>query len=88
LTRSTARGGGDWAVWGGAAFKATSKATFNVQAAYDDSETFAATANVAYQLVPGFTITPEVSYTKWQDKNTSMDGKDAWQGKIRFQRSF
>ena len=80
--------GGDWAVWGGAAYKATSKATFNVQAAYDDSETFAATANVAYQIVPGFTITPEVSYTKWQDKNTSMDGKDAWQGKIRFQRSF
>ncbi|PQA71525.1 porin, partial [Brucella oryzae] len=42
--------GGDWAVWGGAAYKATEKATFNVQLAYDDSETFAATANVAYEL--------------------------------------
>ncbi|KAB2700589.1 porin, partial [Brucella intermedia] len=43
--------GGDWAVWGGAAFKATEKATFNVQVAYEDAETFAATANVAYELV-------------------------------------
>ncbi|ELT50295.1 porin [Brucella intermedia] len=80
--------GGDWAVWGGAAFKATEKATFNLQLAYEDSETFAATANVAYELVPGFTITPEVSYTKWEDKNTSLDGEDAFQGMVRFQRSF
>ncbi|WP_235920548.1 porin, partial [Brucella tritici] len=80
--------GGDWAVWGGAAFKATEKATFNLQLAYDDSKTFAATANVAYELVPGFTITPEVSYTKWDDENISLDGKDAFQGMVRFQRSF
>ncbi|MFK0683002.1 porin [Ochrobactrum sp. BD67] len=80
--------GGDWAVWGGAAFKATDKATFNVQLAYEDAETFAATANVAYELVPGFTITPEVSYTKWNDKKSVLKGEDAWQGMIRFQRSF
>ncbi|TWH02965.1 porin-like protein [Ochrobactrum sp. J50] len=80
--------GGDWAVWGGAAFKATEKATFNVQLAYEDAETFAATANVAYELVPGFTITPEVSYTKWNDKHSELKGEDAWQGMVRFQRSF
>ncbi|GAA5664756.1 MULTISPECIES: porin [Brucella] len=80
--------GGDWAVWGGAAFKATDKATFNVQLAYDDTKTFAATANVAYELVPGFTITPEVSYTKWDDEHSVLDGSDAWQGMVRFQRSF
>ncbi len=80
--------GGDWAVWGGAAFKATDKATFNVQAAFEDAGTFAATANVAYELVPGFTITPEVSYTKWTDDNSILDGQDAWQGMVRFQRSF
>ncbi|WP_247996593.1 porin [Brucella tritici] len=80
--------GGDWAVWGGAAFKATEKATFNVQLAYEDAGTFAATANVAYELVPGFTITPEVSYTKWDDKRSVLDGQDAFQGMIRFQRSF
>ncbi|KAB2722414.1 porin [Brucella intermedia] len=80
--------GGDWAVWGGAAFKATEKATFNLQLAYDDTKTFAATANIAYELVPGFTVTPEVSYTKWDDKRSVLDGKDAWQGMVRFQRGF
>ena len=80
--------GGDWAVWGGAKFKATDKATFNLQLAYEDAKTFAATANVAYELVPGFTITPEVSYTKWNDDKSILKGQDAWQGMVRFQRSF
>lgn len=80
--------GGDWAVWGGAKFKATEKATFNLQLAYEDAKTFAATANVAYELVPGFTVTPEISYTKWDDKYSVLDGKDAFQGMVRFQRSF
>ncbi|WP_079211099.1 porin [Brucella pituitosa] len=80
--------GGDWAVWGGAAFKATDKATLNAQLAYDGSSTFAATANIAYELVPGFTITPEVSYTKWKDNKSYLNGQDAWEGMVRFQRSF
>lgn len=80
--------GGDWAVWGGAAYKATDKATFNIQAAYEDAGTLAATANVAYELVPGFTVTPEVSYTKWSDSKSMLKGQDAWQGMVRFQRSF
>ena len=80
--------GGDWAVWGGAAFRAGYKTTINVQAAYDASSVLAATANIAYEAVPGFTITPEVSYTKWSDEHSIMDGRDAWQGMVRFQRSF
>ncbi|PJO48219.1 porin [Ochrobactrum sp. MYb29] len=80
--------GGDWAVWGGAKFKANEKATINVQLAYEDAKTFAATANVAYELVPGFTVTPEVSYTKWDDKQSVLKGQDAFQGMVRFQRSF
>nr|WP_181377314.1 porin [Ochrobactrum sp. LM19]AJW29980.1 porin, Omp2 [Ochrobactrum sp. LM19] len=80
--------GGDWAVWGGAKFKANEKATINVQVAYEAAETYAATANVAYELVPGFTVTPEVSYTKWNDKHSVLKGQDAWQGMVRFQRSF
>lgn len=80
--------GGDWAVWGGAAYKLNSQTVFNAQLAYDASKTFAATANVAYELVPGFSITPEVSYTKWKDKKSIQNGKDAVQGMIRFQRSF
>src|SRR5690606_25858299 len=69
--------GGDWAVWGGFKYVATEKATFNVQGAYDDWGKTAVSANVAYQLVPGFTITPEVSYTRfsreWQDYNWVND---------------
>ncbi|MCF7647057.1 porin [Bacillus subtilis] len=84
--------GGEWAVWGGAKFRATDKATFNVQVAYEDWGKTAATANVAYQLVPGFTITPEVSYTSWKkDHPVRLAGeapKDAIGGMIRFQRSF
>jgi len=80
--------GGDWAVWGGVTLKATSKASLNVQLAYDASKTFAATANVAYEMVPGFVITPEISYTKWQDNKSLLNGKDAVQGMIRFQRTF
>ena len=54
--------GGDWAIWGGGTWQVTPKAAINVQISYDDLENFAAVANVAYELVPGFTITPEVAY--------------------------
>ena len=82
--------GGNWAVWGGAKFKATDKAVFNIQAAYEDWGKTAITANVAYQLVPGFTITPEVSYTNWKRDYAGTNAKshDAVQGMLRFQRSF
>ncbi|KAB2723381.1 porin [Brucella intermedia] len=80
--------GGDWAVWGGAAMKATEKATFNLQVSYEAAKTLAATANVAYEVVPGFTATPEVTYVKWDDKYSVLDGKDAWQGMVRFKREF
>ncbi|WP_343313939.1 porin [Brucella sp. BE17] len=81
--------GGDWAVWGGLKFKATEQATFNLQAAHDDWSKTAVTANVAYELVPGFTITPEVSYTKFGGEwKSPVRENDAWGGMIRFQRSF
>ena len=54
--------GGDWAIWGGGTWQVTPKAAINVQISYDDWQNFAAVANVAYELVPGFTITPEVAY--------------------------
>ncbi|HWD13823.1 MAG TPA: porin, partial [Pseudochrobactrum sp.] len=85
------RWGGDWAVWGGLKYKATDKATFNLQAAYEDFGKTAVAANVAYQLVPGFTITPEINYTTWKkDHPARLAGgeKDAFGGIIRFQRSF
>ncbi|MBC8717970.1 porin [Ochrobactrum sp. Marseille-Q0166] len=80
--------GGDWAVWGGAKYKINKKAAFNIQAAYEEAGRFAGTMNVAYTLVPGFTVTPEISYTKWNDDRSVLKGKDAIQGMVRFQRSF
>ncbi|MBN7666678.1 porin, partial [Brucella melitensis] len=61
----------------------------NLQAAHDDWGKTAVTANVAYELVPGFTVTPEVSYTKFggEWKNTVAED-NAWGGIVRFQRSF
>ncbi|GAA5542663.1 MULTISPECIES: porin [Brucella/Ochrobactrum group] len=87
--------GGDWAVWGGLKFLATDKVAFNLQGAHDDWGKTAAAANIAYQIVPGFTITPEVNYTKfggnWRRYEADFrDNKvnDAWGGTVRFQRSF
>jgi len=73
--------GGSWALWGGGTWKFSEKAAFNVQLSYDDIENFAAVANVDYELVNGFKITPEVSYTD----NFDLDDSDAWGGKVRFQ---
>ncbi|UXN63544.1 porin [Phyllobacterium sp. A18/5-2] len=77
---------GDWAVWGGASFKVTEKATINGQVAYEDEGTVAAALNVAYELVPGFVITPEIAYTSFGDDRGVAD--DAFGGIIRFQRNF
>ncbi|WP_426137153.1 porin [Phyllobacterium sp. SL163] len=86
---------GDWAVWGGLSAKVSDKATVNAQVAYESEGTVAGTLNVAYELVPGFTITPEISYTKFdghrKDIATSPavgGNDDAFGGMIRFQRNF
>ena len=76
--------GGDWAIWGGGRWVVSPKAAVNVQLAYDDYENFSAVANVDYELVPGFTITPEIAY----GENFDVDDSDAFGGYIRFQRNF
>ena len=38
------------------------QAAFNLQVSYSDFEDFAVAANVAYELVPGFKIQPEIDY--------------------------
>ena len=92
--------GGDWSVWGGTTFKFNKKTSFNAQVSYDDTDTFAASVNVKYELVPGLVITPELTYVSWDndyskrnDANTikyvdSLKGQDAFQGMVRIQRSF
>lgn len=87
--------GGDWAVWGGTTYKATKKASFNSQLTYDDTDVFTASVNMAYELVPGLVVTPEVSYRyygddkKWDDgSRVTFHGDSAVQGMLRMQRNF
>ncbi|CDX18944.1 Porin omp2b [Mesorhizobium sp. ORS 3324] len=85
--------GGNWAVWGGGTYKFNEKTSFNVQASYDDSKNFGLAANVAYDIVPGLTITAEVDWahaTKFGESWTGIPaGKNnAVGGIIRFQRTF
>ncbi|MBA8880145.1 porin [Phyllobacterium myrsinacearum] len=84
---------GDYALWGGIAAKVSDKATVNAQVAYEEQGTIAAALNVAYEIVPGFTITPEINYTKFdgerKDESIRLGGNDdAFGGVIRFQRNF
>ncbi|MET3590399.1 hypothetical protein ABID23_001507 [Bartonella silvatica] len=92
--------GGKWAAWAGATYKLTSKANLNAQVSYSAVKAFATSVNIAYTLVPGFVITPELTYVSWNDDRTfkavddlksykySLNGKSAFQGMIRLQRSF
>jgi hypothetical protein len=75
---------GDWAIWGGLSAKVNEKTTVNLQLSYDEDDEFYAVADVNYELVPGFTITPGVGYY-----NNDVDGfDDEFGGYIRFQRNF
>ena len=78
---------GSWAVWGGASYKFNEKASFNVQASYDDGKTFGLAANVAYDVVPGFTVTAEVDYFNKSDSDWHGDS-DGLGGIPRLPRSF
>ncbi len=78
---------GDWAVWGGGTFALSEKADINVQLSYSEDEDFAAVANVAYELVENFTITPEIVYFDNLDDDDDDDG-DEFGGFLRFQRNF
>ncbi|MBD8553122.1 porin [Rhizobium sp. CFBP 8762] len=81
--------GGDWAVWAGVSAPINEKTTFNTQVSYDDNKNLAAVANVAFTVVPGFVITPEVVYAKIDDTGLPANVKDdVLAGKVRFQRSF
>ncbi|WP_156334242.1 porin [Shinella sp. SUS2] len=73
-----------YAIWGGISASVTEKLTLNTQLSYDEAENFAAVANVNFNVVPGFTVTPEVMYMS----NFDQGGSDKWGGMLRFQRSF
>jgi hypothetical protein len=87
--------GGNWAVWGGGTYKFNEKTSFNLQASYDDWKDIGLAANVAYTVVPGFTVTAEVDWQRvGQD---AIDHDSVWVGAtkknnvgglLRFQRDF
>ncbi|TXR46998.1 porin [Phyllobacterium endophyticum] len=84
---------GDWAAWGGFAVKVTNKATVNGQAAYESEGTYALALNVSYEIVPGFSVIPELNYTRFEGarKDSSLlqgGGGDAFGGIVRIQRNF
>jgi Porin subfamily len=64
---------GDWGVWGGFTAQLSPKASLNTQFSYDGAENFAAVANVEYELVPDFRITPEVVYVVNFDDEVDND---------------
>jgi porin-like protein len=81
----------------------TDKATLNVQVSYDEMEDFAVVANIAYELVPNFVITPEIAYMdnfndqihdwyKFETDPFGDDGKDLipenWGFFVRAQANF
>jgi hypothetical protein len=74
---------GDWAVWGGVGVPFNDQLKWNLQLAYTDNKTFAATTNLKWNPVKNLLIEPEVSYTNWDNVNESQ-----WAGTLRFERNF
>lgn len=80
--------GGHWVGWLGASYKFTPKLTSNFQLSYEGVGNTYTVANLAYELVPGLTVMPEVNYRKWNDVHSVLNDKDAIGGAIRIQRDF
>ncbi|UVK38099.1 porin [Mesorhizobium sp. AR10] len=86
---------GNWALWGGGTYTINEKTSFNAQVSYDEGENLGIAANIAYDVVPGFTVTAEVDYLHAGefgevgfDNWTNADDEDSIGGMLRFQRSF
>ena len=87
--------GGSWALWGGGTYKFNEKTSFNLQASYDQWKDIGLAANVAYDIVPGLTVTAEVDWQRVGQGAVDNDSvwalatkKDNVGGILRFQRSF
>ncbi|RWE32505.1 MAG: porin [Mesorhizobium sp.] len=88
--------GGHWAWWAGGTYKFNPKTSFNLQVSGDQDKNYGVAANVAYDVVPGLTVTAEVDYDHFGHFNdgtpfgnwTAADKKNSIGGLLRFQRSF
>ncbi|CDX29193.1 Porin omp2b [Mesorhizobium plurifarium] len=87
--------GGNWGFWAGGTYKFSDKASFNLQVSGDQWKDYGIAANIAYTVVPGFTITPEVDYQHVGSE--AFDRGNVWAGSekknsvgaiVRFQRDF
>ncbi|TGQ11918.1 MULTISPECIES: porin [unclassified Mesorhizobium] len=92
--------GGNWAFWAGGTYKFNEKTSFNLQVSGDEDKNYGVAANIAYDIVPGFTVTAEVDwdhfgkFDEWNADHSSTvnwtgaDKKNSVGGLLRFQRSF
>lgn len=81
--------GGKWAVWGGAAYQFVETTSFNIQGAKEDWGMTSVTANVVYEPIKHFEITPEVTWTRFKNnRHYGYEKRDAVQGLLRFKRKF
>ncbi|MDX8521817.1 porin [Mesorhizobium dulcispinae] len=91
--------GGHWAFWAGATYQFNETTVFNLQVSGDQLKNYGVAMNVAYTLIPDFTITAEVDYDHCGDFGVGMvnpsnvnwtnaDKNDSVGGILRFQRSF
>ncbi len=88
--------GGHWAFWAGGTYKFNEKTSFNLQVSGDQDKNYGVAANVAYDIVPGFTVTGEVDYDHFGHFDdgtpfgnwTGATKKNSVGGIVRFQRSF
>src|SRR5690606_9369335 len=59
--------GGEWAVWGGAAYQFLETTSLNFQAATEDWGMVSLTTNLVYEPIKNLEITPEVTWTRFAD---------------------
>nr|WP_316653383.1 porin [uncultured Gellertiella sp.] len=74
---------GDWAAIAGLSANVSDSVAINTQFGYSQVKDWEVAANVAFTVVPGFTVTPEVDYVK-----DGVTGDHRWGGILRFDRSF
>ncbi|RAZ72939.1 porin [Mesorhizobium atlanticum] len=91
--------GGSWSFWAGGTYQFNETTAFNLQVSGDQLKNYAFAMNVAYTLVPDFTVIAEVDYDRCGDlcvgmvgpsktNWTNADKKNSLGGILRFQRSF
>ncbi|TPJ38641.1 porin, partial [Mesorhizobium sp. B2-7-1] len=71
------------------------KTAFNLQVSYDQKKEFGLAANVAYTIVPGFSVITELDWAHNDHDNNGYNWtniapgkKNALGGFVRFQRDF